>query len=92
MMPSSGTCFHTSVTYLIAKFTEVVDCDLVSELGADESIELVSEWDNAVVTGALDVGFFTKVTSVVIFSAPRAVFFARLVGVVFRYLADEAIK
>jgi hypothetical protein len=92
MMPSSGTCFHASVAYLIAKFAEVVNCNLVSKLGADESVKLVSEWDNAVVAGALDVGFFAEVASVVIFSAPRAVLFAFLVGVVFGYLANEAVE
>ena len=49
MTPSSGTCFHASVTYLVTEFAEVVDCELVSELGADESIELVIAWDDAVV-------------------------------------------
>jgi hypothetical protein len=70
----------------------VVDCDLVSELGADESVELVGEWYDAVITGALDVGFFAEVASVVIFATPRAMLFAFLVGVIFGYLANEAVE
>jgi hypothetical protein len=58
MTPSSGTCFHASITYLVTELAEVVDCGLVSELGADESVELMSEWDNTVVAGTLDVGCF----------------------------------
>jgi hypothetical protein len=91
MMPSSGTCFHASITYLLAKFAEVVHCHLVSELRADESVKLVSEWDNTIVTGTLNMGLFAEVASVVVFSAPRAVLFACLVGVIFGYLANEAV-
>jgi hypothetical protein len=91
MTPFSGTCFHASVTYLVTEFAEVVDCDLVSELGADESVELVSEWDNAIVAGTLDVWCFAEVAQVIVFSTPRAVLFTLLVGVIFGYFADEAV-
>jgi hypothetical protein len=55
MTPSLGFCFHTNITDLVAELAKVVDCDLVNELRADKSIEFVMEWDDAIVTGALDV-------------------------------------
>ena len=70
MTPSSGFCFHANITDLVAEFAEVVDRDLVSELGADESIEFVMEWDYTVVAGALDVGFFAEVASVFFIATP----------------------
>jgi hypothetical protein len=70
MMPSLGFCFHTNITYLVAEFAEVVDCHLVSEFGAYEPIEVVSEWDDTIVTGALDVGFFAEVASVFFITTP----------------------
>jgi hypothetical protein len=91
MTPSSGTCFHASVTYLVTEFAEVVDCNLVSEFGADKSVELMSEWDDTVVAGTLDMWCFAEVARVIVFSAPRAVLFALFVGVVFGYFADKAV-
>jgi hypothetical protein len=64
MTPSSGFCFHTNIAYLAAEFAKVVNCHLISEFRADKSIELMSEWDYAIVTRALEVGFFAEVTSV----------------------------
>ena len=43
MMPSLGFCFHANIADLVAEFTEVVDCHLVSEFRADKSVEFVSE-------------------------------------------------
>jgi hypothetical protein len=59
MMPSLGFCFHANIADLVAEFTEVVDCHFVNELRADKSIEFMKEWDDAIVTGALNVGVFT---------------------------------
>jgi hypothetical protein len=70
MMPSSGFCFHTNITYLVAEFAEVVDCHLVSEFRENEPVKVVSERDNAIVTGALDVGFFAEVASVFFITTP----------------------
>ena len=70
MTPSSRFCFHTNIADLVAEFAEVVDCHLVSELGANESVELMSEWDDAIVTGTLDMGVFTEVTHVFFVTTP----------------------
>jgi hypothetical protein len=70
MTPSSGFCFHANIADLVAEFAEMVDRDLINELGADESIKFVMEWDYAIVTGALDMGFFAEVTSVFFIATP----------------------
>jgi hypothetical protein len=70
MTPSSGFCFHANIAYLAAEFAEMVDCHLVSKFGADHLIEVVGEWDDTVITGALDVGFFAEVTCVFFITAP----------------------
>jgi hypothetical protein len=70
MTPSSEFCFHTNITNLVTEFAEVVDCHLVSELGANESVELVSEWDDAIFTGTLDVRVFAEIAHVFFITAP----------------------
>jgi hypothetical protein len=70
MTPSSRFCFHTNIADLVAEFTEVVDCHLVSEFGADKSVKLVSEWDDAIVTGTLDMGVFAEVAHVFFVTTP----------------------
>jgi hypothetical protein len=58
MTPSSGFCFHANITHLAAELTEVVDCHLVGKFRADEAVKFVVEWNNAIVTCALDVRVF----------------------------------
>jgi hypothetical protein len=50
MMPSLGFCFHANITDLVTEFTEMIDCHLVNELRADKSIEIMSEWDDTIIT------------------------------------------
>jgi hypothetical protein len=70
MMLSSGFCFHANITDFVTEFAEVVDCHLVNKLGADKSIEMMSERDYAIITGTLDVGVFAEVTGVIFFTPP----------------------
>jgi hypothetical protein len=70
MTPSSGFCFHANIADLLAELAEVVDCHLVNQFGANKSVEVVGEWYDAVVAGALDVHVFAGVAGVILVATP----------------------
>jgi hypothetical protein len=70
MMPFSGFCFNTNITNLAAKLAEVVDCHLSGKLRANKAVESVVEWDDAIVTCALNVGVFAEVACVFFITTP----------------------